>query len=51
MKERLANGKPSIATARVHGTGEDGFLISVWTLKPGEAEVVAARLRQHLAGD
>ncbi|MBM4003304.1 MAG: aminotransferase class V-fold PLP-dependent enzyme [Planctomycetes bacterium] len=48
MKERLAAGKPSIATARVHGTGEDGFLISVFTLKPGQAEIVAERIRAIL---
>jgi L-seryl-tRNA(Ser) seleniumtransferase len=48
MKERLAAGKPPIATARVHGTGDDGFLISVFTLKPGQAEIVGERLRTIL---
>jgi len=48
MKQRLAEGKPSIATARVHGTGEDGFLISVFMLQPAEEEIVAARVREVL---
>lgn len=48
LKQRLVDGKPSIVTARVHGTGEDGFLISVFTLQPGEEEVVGARLRELL---
>lgn len=48
MKEQLANSNPSIATARVHGTGDEGFLISVFTLQPGEEEIVAARLREIL---
>lgn len=46
VKERLAAGEPSIVTARVHGTGDMGFLVSVFLLKPHEAEVVADRLRQ-----
>jgi L-seryl-tRNA(Ser) seleniumtransferase len=50
LKDRLAEGKgkPPIATARVHGTGEDGFLISVFMLQPGEDELVASRLREIL---
>jgi L-seryl-tRNA(Ser) seleniumtransferase len=48
MKTRLAAGKPSIATARVHGTGETGFLISVFMLQPGEDEIVADRVREIL---
>jgi L-seryl-tRNA(Ser) seleniumtransferase len=48
MKMKLAAGKPSIATARVHGTGETGFLISVFMLQPGEDETVAARVREIL---
>ncbi len=48
MKQQLAAGDPSIATARVHGTGDEGFLISVFTLQPGEDEVVAERVRQIL---
>lgn len=48
LKEQLAQGSPPIATARVHGTGEAGFLISVWTLQPGEDAIVAARLRSLL---
>ncbi|MBI3467265.1 MAG: aminotransferase class V-fold PLP-dependent enzyme [Planctomycetes bacterium] len=49
MKQRLAEGKPSIATARVHGTGEEGFLISVFMLQPGEDEIVAVRVRELLS--
>jgi L-seryl-tRNA(Ser) seleniumtransferase len=48
MKTRLAAGTPSIATARVHGTGETGFLISVFMLQPGEEQIVAARVREIL---
>ncbi len=46
LKTSLAEGDPSIATARVHGTGDAGFLISVLTLKPKEDVIVAARLRE-----
>ena len=49
VKEQLASGEPSIATARVHGTGEEGFLISVFMLKPGEATIVAARVAEILS--
>lgn len=48
MKQRLAEGSLAIATARVHGTGDDGFLISVFTLQVGEAELVGARLHELL---
>ena len=48
VKEQLANGDPSIETARVHGTGDQGFLISVFMLKPNEETIVAARLQQIL---
>ena len=47
-KKQLADGEPSIVTARVHGTGDDGFLISVFMLKPNEDAMVAARLQQIL---
>ena len=30
LKQALSDGNPSIATGRVHGTGTDGFLISVF---------------------
>jgi L-seryl-tRNA(Ser) seleniumtransferase len=46
LKQQLADGDPSIHTARVHGTGNEGFLISVFTLAEGEEQLVAARLRQ-----
>ena len=48
VKEQLASGEPSIATARVHGTGDRGFLVSVFMLKPNEETIVAARLQQIL---
>ncbi len=48
LKKALADGDPSIATGRVHGTGTEGFLISVFMLADGEEQIVAARLRQIL---
>ena len=48
MKQRLAEGDPSIVTARTHGTGEGGFVISVFMLAPGEEEIVATRIHQIL---
>jgi len=48
MKAALAEGDPSIVTARIHGTGEGGFVISVFMLEPGEEVIVANRLRQIL---
>jgi D-glucosaminate-6-phosphate ammonia-lyase len=48
VKNQLADGDPSIATARVHGTGDEGFLISVFMLKPREDAIVAARLKEVL---
>ncbi len=49
VKQQLAEGDPPIATARVHGTGDDGFLISVFTLQPGEEKIVAERVRRILS--
>lgn len=51
LKQRLADGDPPIATARVHGTGDEGFLISVFMLQPGEDSTVGRRLRQILRPD
>ncbi len=48
LKQRLADGDPSIVTARVHGTGDKGFLVSVFMLQPNEETIVAARLQQIL---
>lgn len=48
VMQALAAGEPSIVTARVHGTGSDGFLISVFTLQPGEEKIVADRLHDVL---
>jgi L-seryl-tRNA(Ser) seleniumtransferase len=41
----LADGDPPILIGRVHGTGDEGILISVFVLKDGEERVVAERLR------
>ena len=49
MKRQLWDGDPSIATARVHGTGDDGFLVSVFMLQEGEERIVARRMREILA--
>ena len=46
----LRDGTPSIATARVHGTGADGLLISVIGLKPGEDRIVAERIHEVFCG-
>ncbi len=51
LKQRLADGDPPIVTARVHGTGDEGFLISVFMLQSGEEQVVAQRIRKLLAQD
>jgi L-seryl-tRNA(Ser) seleniumtransferase len=48
VKAKLAEGDPPIATARVHGTGTTGFLISVFMLQPGEEQIVADRVREVL---
>jgi L-seryl-tRNA(Ser) seleniumtransferase len=50
MKAALAEGDPSIVTARIHGTGEGGFVISVFMLEPGEDAIIANRLLQILEG-
>ena len=49
MKTRLAAGNPPIATARVHGTGDTGLLISVFMLQPGEETIVGERIRAILS--
>ncbi len=48
VKQQLAGGEPSIVTTRVHGTGSEGFLISVFMLEPNEEVVVGTRLQQIL---
>ena len=50
VTEKLAAGNPPIALGRVRGTGDEGLLISVFMLKPGEDEVVADALRRTLKG-
>ncbi|MFP6769748.1 MAG: hypothetical protein VB859_16350 [Planctomycetaceae bacterium] len=44
VKQALATGDPPILTARVHGTGNKGFLVSVFMLEPGEDAIVGRRL-------
>lgn len=48
LKQKLEEGDPPIATARVHGTGNEGFLISVFMLKTGEDRLVGERVQQVL---
>ena len=48
LKQKLAEGNPPIMTARVHGTGDAGFLISVFMLQPGEDQIVAKRIHDIL---
>jgi L-seryl-tRNA(Ser) seleniumtransferase len=48
VKKQLADGDPPIITGRVHGTGEEGFLISVFMLQEGEDRIVAERVRAIL---
>lgn len=48
VKTKLEAGDPSIVTARVHGTGDKGLLISVFMLNTGEERIVASRLVQVL---
>lgn len=50
LAEQLRNGSPPIATGRVHGTGDEGLLLSAINLQPGEAEIVAHRIREELCG-
>ncbi len=50
LKQSLADGDPSIVTARVHGTGDTGFLISVFMLQSNEEKIVAQRLAEILRG-
>ena len=49
LKQQLAAGDPAIVTARVHGTGSDGFLISVFMLQKGEDAIVGRRLKSILS--
>jgi len=48
VTEKLRAGDPSIRLARMHGTGDEGLLISVFMLQPGEEQIVASRLRKAL---
>jgi L-seryl-tRNA(Ser) seleniumtransferase len=48
LTKELAAGDPPIVIGRVHGTGDEGVLISVFVLKDGEDRIVAERLRTLL---
>jgi hypothetical protein len=49
LRQELLTGTPRIATGRVYGTGEDGLLISVINLQPGEDHIVGERIAELLA--
>jgi L-seryl-tRNA(Ser) seleniumtransferase len=44
LTRELAAGDPPVQIGRVHGTGDKGALISVFTLEKGEEQIVANRL-------
>jgi L-seryl-tRNA(Ser) seleniumtransferase len=48
LTKELADGDPPILLGRVHGTGEKGALVSVFTLAEGEERTVAERIRAIL---
>ncbi len=48
VKQMLLAGDPPIATARVHGTGERGFLVSVFMLQNDEDTLVGRRIAEIL---
>jgi L-seryl-tRNA(Ser) seleniumtransferase len=48
LTKELAAGEPPILIGRVHGTGDKGALISVFTLQEGEERIVAERLHAIL---
>jgi D-glucosaminate-6-phosphate ammonia-lyase len=48
LSKALADGEPPIQLGRVHGTGDQGVLISVFMLQEGEDRVVAERLHAIL---
>jgi len=47
VRKQLREGQPSIETTPA---GKDQFVMAVWMLQPGEAQVVARRLRSVLKG-
>jgi hypothetical protein len=49
IARRLREGRPSIELTPDDGE-RDVVEVSSWTLQPGEAEIVARRLREILAG-
>ncbi len=48
VTKELAAGDPPVALGRVRGTGDQGLLVSVFTLQDGEERIVAERLRAAL---
>jgi len=48
ITKALAAGDPPIIIARVHGSGDQGILISVFVLQEGETEIVGRRLLELL---
>ena len=46
VRKRLLDGDPRIAVLE---RGQNGLAVSVWMLRPGEHEIVAARLREVLS--
>jgi L-seryl-tRNA(Ser) seleniumtransferase len=48
LAKKLAAGDPPIITGRVHGTGDKGFLLSVFVLQEGEERIVADRVSEIL---
>jgi L-seryl-tRNA(Ser) seleniumtransferase len=48
LTKKLAAGDPPIQLGRMHGTGDNGVLISVLTLQEGEERIVAERVQQLL---
>jgi L-seryl-tRNA(Ser) seleniumtransferase len=48
LTRQLAEGDPPILLGRVHGTGDKGALVSVFTLEEGEERIVAERIRAIL---
>lgn len=47
LQLKLRNGDPSIEIGAVH---DNSIVITVWMLKPGQEKIVAARIKQELAG-
>lgn len=48
VTKQLAAGDPPVVIARVHGSGDNGILVSVFVLQEGEEMIVAERLHKIL---